>query len=67
MRQTKLINTVTRVKLNSILEVFNVLNRVNYASVGTTLSTAATFAQPTSSTNVTYYPRMAQLAFRVTF
>jgi hypothetical protein len=67
MRLTKAINTGTRVKLNAILEVFNVLNRVNYSSVATVLSTAATFGQPTSSTNVTYYPRMAQLAFRATF
>jgi hypothetical protein len=67
VRLTKAINTGTRVKLNAILEVFNVLNRINYLSYGTVLSTAATFGLPTSSTNVTYYPRMAQLAFRATF
>ena len=67
MRVTKNFNTGTRIKLQAILEVFNVLNHVNYVSTGSSLSTAATFGVPSSSTNVTYYPRMAQLAFRATF
>jgi hypothetical protein len=66
MRVTKAINTGTRVKVNAILDVFNVLNRVNVQGTALGLTTA-TFGQPSTSTNVTYYPRMAQLAFRVTF
>ena len=66
LRVTKVINTGTRVKLSAILDVFNVLNRVNVSGTAVGLTTA-TFGQPSTSTNVTYYPRMAQLAFRVTF
>jgi len=66
VRLTKAINTGTRVKLNAILEVFNVLNRVNVSGTAAGLTTA-NFGQPSTSTNITYYPRMAQLAFRATF
>ena len=55
-----------RVAFDGIVEVFNVLNHVNYGNYVTTLG-AANFGAPVAQDNVAYRPRQAQLGFRATF
>ena len=55
-----------RVALDGIVEVFNVLNHVNYGNYVTNLS-AANFGAPVAQDNVAYRPRQLQLGFRTTF
>jgi len=69
MRLTKSINLSTRVKLQAIAELFNVLNTVNYDPTKwvTSLGNPATYSTAGASSNIQYYPRMAQFGFRATF
>lgn len=55
-----------RVAVDGILEVFNLLNHVNYGNYVTTLG-AANFGAPVAQDNVAYKPRQLQLGFRATF
>ena len=54
------------VKIDGVLEIFNVFNRANFGSYVTTESNAR-YGQPNSNLNVAYVPRTLQLGFRVTF
>jgi hypothetical protein len=69
VRVAKTIAVGTRVRLQGIAEVFNVLNTVNYDPTKwvTSLGNLATYTTPGASSNIQYYPRMAQFAFRATF
>jgi hypothetical protein len=49
-----------------IAEVFNVFNRANYGSYGTTMGTA-TYQQPVRNPNNQFAPRQVQLGARLTF
>ena len=55
-----------RRSVDGIVEVFNVLNHVNYGSY-TTQETSASYGLPAQNTDVSYQPRMLQLGFRVSF
>jgi hypothetical protein len=54
------------VKLDGMLEVFNLFNHENYGTYVTN-EASASYGQPSANVNVAYQPRMAQLGFRVTF
>jgi hypothetical protein len=55
-----------RVGIDAILEVFNALNHANFGGY-VTREVAANYGQPTQIRNVAYFPRTAQLGFRMTF
>jgi hypothetical protein len=58
----------SRVRLDGILEIYNVLNRKNYDPTLYTLNELnARYGQPNSSTALAYAPRMLQLGFRAAF
>ena len=57
---------IRRVRVDGILEVFNVFNRENYGSY-TTQESSASYGRPSQNLNVAYQPRMLQLGFRVAF
>ncbi|MQA28448.1 MAG: hypothetical protein GEU82_01220 [Luteitalea sp.] len=57
---------VGRMKIDGIVEVFNVFNRANYGSIVLNESNAS-FGQPTQNLNVAYQPRSLQLGFRAAF
>ena len=54
------------VKLSGIAEVFNLLNHENYGAY-TGQVDSASFGEPRQNLLNAYQPRVAQLAFRVTF
>jgi len=58
--------TAGRLKVDGILELFNVLNHANYGSYVTSENSAA-YGQPVQNVAVEYQPRMMQLGFRVVF
>ena len=49
-----------------LVELFNVFNHANYGGYSTAQS-LGNYSQPTSVSNVAYYPREAQLGIRFTF
>ena len=53
-------------KLDGILEVFNLLDHANYGAYITEESNR-NYGQPTQTPGLTYGPRMMQLGFRATF
>ena len=55
-----------KVRAAGLVELFNVFNHANYGGYSTQQS-LANYGQPTSVTNVAYYPREAQLGFRFSF
>ena len=55
-----------RIRLDGILEVFNLFNHENYGSYVTAESNR-NYGRPTQNANVVYQPRMFQLGFRATF
>jgi hypothetical protein len=55
-----------RVRLEGILEFFNLFNRANYGSYVTNAANP-NYAQPTASSNLAYAPRTTQLGFRLTY
>lgn len=55
-----------RMKVDAIIELFNVFNHTNYGSY-TTVELSANYDKPSQNTNVAYQPRMAQLGFRFVF
>jgi hypothetical protein len=55
-----------KVRATGLLELFNVFNHANYGGYSTQQS-LTNYGQPTSVNNVAYYPRQAQLGFRLTF
>jgi hypothetical protein len=55
-----------RLRATGLVEVFNLLNHANYGGFATAES-LTNYGQPQSVANVAYYPRQAQLGFRLTF
>ena len=55
-----------RVRVDGMLEVFNLFNRENFGTY-TTQESSASYGRPSQSLNVAYQPRMLQLGFRLTF
>ena len=66
LRLSKSIATASRLKLQGIVEAFNVLNTKNLTNFNG-IVTASTYLQPASSTDVFYQPRQLQFAIRVTY
>lgn len=66
VRLSKTFNAVGRLRLQGIVEGFNVLNTRNLTNFNR-IVTASTYLQPASSTEVFYQPRQLQFAFRVTY
>jgi hypothetical protein len=56
----------SRVRVDGMLEVFNMFNRENYGSY-TTQESSASYGRPSQNLNVAYQPRMLQLGFRLAF
>lgn len=54
------------VRIDGIIEVFNVFNRANYGSYVTN-EASANFGNPSRNSNVAYAPRMLQLGVRMVF
>jgi len=57
---------VGRVRLQGILEAFNVLNTKNLTGYNGVFG-SNTYLQPSSSTDIFYQPRQVQLGFRVSY
>jgi hypothetical protein len=66
LRLSKFFTTAGRLRLQGIVEAFNVLNTRNLTNYNG-IVTASTYLQPASSTDVFYQPRQLQFAFRVTY
>ena len=66
VRLSKSFTTAGRVRLQGIVEAFNVLNTRNLTNYNG-IVTASTYLQPASSTDVFYQPRQLQFAVRVTY
>ena len=58
--------SINRVRVQGIVDFFNILNTENWGSYGTTFGTT-TYLQPGSSTNLFYQPRQVQFGVRATF
>jgi hypothetical protein len=56
----------SRVRLDGMIEVYNVFNHENFGSY-TTAESNANFGLPQPNLNIVYQPRMVQLGFRATF
>jgi hypothetical protein len=54
------------VRLEGVVDAFNVLNTKNFTSYGTQFG-SRTYLQPASSTNLFYQPRQVQLGFRISY
>jgi hypothetical protein len=67
VRLQKQLPITNRLKVDALLEVFNLFNHDNFGSYVTTENTPTLYGQPTYNSNVAYGPRAAQLGFRVTF
>ena len=66
LRLSKTFPLAGRLRLQGIVEAFNVLNTKNLTNYNG-IVTASTYLQPASSTDVFYQPRQLQFAFRVTY
>ena len=55
-----------KLRATGLVEVFNLFNHANYGGYATAQS-LANYGQPQSVNNVAYYPRQAQLGFRIAF
>ncbi len=55
-----------RVSVHAMLELFNLLDRANFASY-TTQESSASYGKPNASTNLAYASRTVQLGFRLGF
>jgi hypothetical protein len=53
-------------RVDGMLEIFNVFNHANYGSY-TTNESNALFGQPSFNSNIAYWPRVMQLGVRLTF
>ena len=58
--------TISRVSLQGIVDVFNVLNTWNLTNYNANFY-AATYLRPANSTNIFYQPRQVQFGFRITY
>ena len=66
LRLTKVFTTPGRLRVQGIVEAFNVLNTKNMTGYNG-IVTASTYLQPASSTEVFYQPRQLQFAVRVSY
>jgi hypothetical protein len=66
VRLAKTFSTGSRVRVQGIVEAFNVLNVKNMTNYNG-IVTASTYLQPASSTDVFYQPRQVQFAVRVMY
>jgi hypothetical protein len=66
MRMQKRFALGSRVRLDGMLELFNLFNRENFGSY-TTQESSASYGRPSQNLNVAYQPRMLQLGFRLAF
>ncbi len=66
LRASKMFNITNRVRVQGIVEAFNVLNTENLTNYNG-IVTASTYLQPASSTDVFYQPRQLQFAVRVLY
>jgi hypothetical protein len=55
-----------RVRIDGMIEVFNLFNHANYGAY-TTAESNALYGRPSQNANVAYQPRMLQLGFRLTY
>lgn len=55
-----------RLRVDGMLEVFNLFNRENFGTY-TTQESSASYGRPSQSLGVAYQPRMLQLGFRLAF
>jgi hypothetical protein len=65
LRLTKIVRA-GRTNIQGVIDVFNVFNRENWGSYGTTFGTT-TYLRPQSTTNLFYQPRQFQFGVRATF
>ena len=54
------------VRVDAIVELFNVFNHANYGSYVTS-EASPSYGRPVQNLNVAYQPRMAQIGFRLAF
>ena len=66
LRATKTFNITNRVRVQPIVEAFNILNTKNLTNYNG-IVTASTYLQPASSTDVFYQPRQLQFAVRLLY
>ena len=66
LRLSKFFNVTGRMRVQGIVEAFNVLNTKNLTNYNG-IVTASTYLQPASSTNVFYQPRQLQFAVRLLY
>lgn len=66
LRLSKIFRTAGRLRLQGIVEGFNILNTKNLTNFNGTVG-SVTYLQPASSTDVFYQPRQLQFAFRVNY
>jgi hypothetical protein len=66
LRLSKFFNVTGRMRVQGIVEAFNILNTKNLTNYNG-IVTASTYLQPASSTNVFYQPRQLQFAVRVLY
>jgi len=66
LRLSKIFKTPSRVRLQGMVEGFNILNTKNMTNYNGVV-TASTYLQPASSTDGFYQPRQLQFAFRVMY
>ena len=66
LRVTKSFNVTNRIRLQGIVEGFNILNTRNMTNYNGVV-TASTYLQPASSTDTFYQPRQLQFALRVLY
>ena len=66
LRLSKTFTITGRVRVQGIVEAFNVLNTKNLTNYNG-IVTASTYLQPASSTDVFYQPRQLQFAVRLLY
>ena len=66
MRLQQRIPIAGSLRVDGMLEVFNLFNHTNYGSY-TTNESNALFGQPAFNSNIAYWPRVLQLGVRLTF
>jgi carboxypeptidase family protein/TonB-dependent receptor-like protein len=66
VRLQKSFPIVSRVKIDGMIETYNLFNHANYGSYTTNLANA-NFGRPSQNTALAYQPRMMQLGVKVTF
>ena len=66
VRLQKSLSLSRKMKVDGMLEAFNLFNHANYGSYTTNMANAA-FGRPTQNTSIAYQPRMLQLGVKFTF